>query len=453
MVSRPVRTLLINDLDPGETRAALVDDGIIEEYRCERASEPRLVGDIYKGRVVNLETGIGAAFLDFGGGGNGFLHVSDCAGGVTRIEERFSMGDEAIVQVTREAVGDKGPVLTEEVSLPGRYLVLLPFAETGGISRRIEQAHDRRQLRALLQDLEQEAGGAVIVRTAAADRTPDELRSDAQSLKGRWEAIQGQAREHAAPHCLSAESDVIARAVRDWLDDTVDEVVVDTEAADIAVRSLTRAGRARLHAEPEPLFHLFGVEEQLDLVAARTVALPGGGSVVFDRTEALVAVDVNSGTTREREGFEETALRTNLEACAEISRQLRLRDLGGLVVVDLIDMDDPERARQVDEVFRECLAADRARIRVGGLGPFALFTLTRQRTGDGVRPDAETQAYRVLREVRARVAAGDLRLLAGVTDSVRSPLLRLLVHAELADHVSVAVASGQDARGWSVDRG
>jgi len=449
----PVRVLLVNDLDPGETRAALVHDGTVGEYRCERSADRNLVGHVYKARVVNLERGIGAAFLDLGVGVNGFLHVSDCAEEVERIEDRFGVGDEATVQVTREAVGDKGPVLTEDVSLPGRSLVLLPFAAAGGVSRRIGDGEDRQQLRALLADLEREAGGAVIVRTAAADRTPEELLDDARSLRGRWDAIRARARAAAAPACLYAEDDVILRSLRDWLDDRVGRVVVDTEEAEAAVRAVVGDGRVHRHEDPAPLFHAHGIEAQLDRVVTRWTLLPGGGSIVFDRTEALVAVDVNSGTTREREGFEETALRTNLEACEEAARQLRLRDLGGVVVVDFIDMRDPAGVRQVDERFRACLAADRARIRVGGLGPFALFTLTRQRTGDGVVPDARTTAYRVLREVRARVAAGEKRLLAGVADEVRGPLLRLLVQADLADHVSVVAASGQDPRGWAVDRG
>jgi ribonuclease E len=414
------RLLLINAAEPEETRAAVVADGRLEEYRCAKASAGTILGNIYKGRVINLERGIGAAFVDIGTGRNGFLHLSACAGAANgkRIEDLFAVGDEALVQVTRDSIGAKGPMLTGDLSLPGRLLVLLPFAHEGGVSRRIGDGEDRAKLRDLVRELELRAGAGLIVRTAAADRGARDLLRDLRELKRAWASIRERAAASAAPALLYQESDLVARALRDLVDREVTEIVMDTPEALERARGLVRAGLSlRLHESNEPLFHAFGIEAQIDLLRSRRVPLPGGGSVVFDRAEALVAVDVNSGRTREEE-LEETAFRTNLEAAEVIARQLRLRDLGGVVVVDFIDLSDAAHVRAVERAFKTALLRDRARVRPGRFGEFGIFALTRQRTGAGVMPwracprcagtgevvHPEETALRVFRELRARAA-------------------------------------------------
>lgn len=421
------RVLLINAAEAGETRAALVEEGRVEEFRCEHDATQTLIGNIYKGTVVNLEPGIGAAFVDLGEGRNGFLHESAWSRG-----EPLALGDEIVVQVTRESIGSKGPMLTGDVSLPGRFLVLLPYSQGGGISRRIGEAGNRTELRALAKELEERAGSALIVRTAGANRTRRELLRDLRALRRLWSAVQRRAGTSSAPALLYAESDLVARGIRDLVDQQVSEIFVDTPEALEAARRAVRlvqpelADRLRLHAAPEPLFHAFDVEAQIDRLRARRAALPGGGSIVFDRTEALVAVDVNSGRMREQEGLEETALKTNLEAAEEVARQLRLRDLGGVVVVDFIDMRDADHCKEVERAFRGWLARDRARVRPGRLGAFGIFVLTRRRAGAGgagmrrtcprcegtgevVHPDEV--ALRVFRELRARASAPGPRTL------------------------------------------
>jgi ribonuclease E len=469
------RLLLINASEPEETRAAVVEDGRLEEYRSERAAQGLLVGNIYKGKVVNLEKAIGAAFVDLGVGRNGFLHASACPGG-GRIEERFRIGDEAVVQVTRESIGSKGPMLSEELSLPGRFLVLLPFAKAGGVSRRIDAEDDRTKLKGLARDLERRAGMGLIVRTAAADQGMRDLLRDLRQLKQVWTSIEERAKAERAPALLYEEGDLVARALRDLVDRTVAGIVVDTpEALERARESVAAiqpriAERLRLHEGREPLFHAHGIEEQVDRIHARRVPLPGGGSVVFDVTEALVAVDVNSGRTREEE-LEGTALKTDLQAAEAIAREIRLRDLGGVIVVDFIDLTDPAHARTLEKAFKEALAKDRARVRPGRLGEFGIFPLTRQRrgaggqrrscprcggTGEVVHP--EEVALRVFRELRARAARrGRSGLVARVSPEVAEAILRArsgLVEAlgeESGRKVAVMADPTVPPEGWSID--
>jgi ribonuclease E len=474
------RTLLINATEPEERRAALVEDGRLIEFMAERKASVTLVGNLYRGRVVNLETGIGAAFVDIGVGRNAFLHVSDCLGAVEdgRIDEHASLGQELLVQVTRDSIGSKGPVLTANVSLPGRFVVLLPFAAAGGVSRRIDDAGDKSRLRALTRSLEGELGSAVILRTAAAERDTEEVLHDGRRLAQLWRAVNERAGRGSGPRLLFAE-DLIARAVRDLVDDQVEEIIVDApEALDRAEETVAAVQpalkeRLRLHEDAMPLFHDCGIEEEVDRLVARRVPLPGGGSIVFDSTEALIAVDVNSGRTRTEEGLEETALQTNLEAAVEIARQLRLRDLGGVIAVDFIDQKEPEHVRAVDSAFRAELARDRAHLRPDRLGAFGTFVLTRRRAGDGtlvasrtcprcggrgevLRP--ETIAVRVWRELLARAAAGGLaplvvRLGAEVAEALqalRGSALTALAE-EAGREVRIEADAALAAEEWRID--
>jgi len=473
------RLLLINAAEPEETRAAVVEEGRLEEFRSERTAQGSLVGNIYKGKVRNLEPGIGAAFVDIGIGRNGFLHVSACPGAdaKSRIEDRFALGDDVLVQVTREAIGSKGPMLTADPSLPGRFLVLLPFSPGGGVSRRIGDGEDRTKLRELVKDLERRAGAGLIVRTAAADRGSRELVRDLRQLQRTWAAIETRLARETAPALLYEESDLVGRALRDLVDREVEAIVVDTpEALARAQDAMSAirpelAARVRLHAGGEPLFHAHGIEDQVDELLARRVKLPGGGSVIFDATEALVAVDVNSGRTREEE-LEETALRTNLDAAQVIARQIRLRDLGGVIVVDFIDLREPTHGKAVERAFKEALARDRAHVRAGRYGDFGIFALTRQRTaagpsrrpcprcggvGDLVHPDE--MALRVFRELRARATRrGKAGIRARVSPEVAEALGRRqgLLDAlgeETGRRIAVEADSALPPDGWAVETG
>jgi ribonuclease E len=465
--------LLINAAEAGETRAALVEEGRIEELRCEHAATQTLVGNIYKGAIVNLEPGIGAAFVDLGEGRNGFLHES-----AWNRDRSFALGDQIVVQVTRESIGSKGPMLTGDVSLPGRFLVLLPYSHGGGVSRRIGENENRNELRVLAKELEERAGSALIVRTAGANRTKRELLRDLRALRRLWTAVERRSRTATAPALLYAESDLVARGIRDLVDQDVSEIHVDTPEALEAARRAVRlvqpelADRLRLHAAPEPLFHAFDVETQIDRLRARRVALPGGGSIVFDRTEALVAVDVNSGRMREQVGLEETALKTNLEAADEVARQLRLRDLGGVVVVDFIDMREADHVREVERAFRGWLARDRARVRPGHLGAFGIFVLTRRRAGAGgavvrracprcegsgevIHPDEV--ALRVFRELRARASGKGHRALrarvstgvAEILQGARSAVVDAL-SGDSGREIGVEADASLPPDGWEV---
>jgi len=426
-----------------------------------------LIGNIYKGRVVNLEQGIGAAFVDIGVGRNAFLHVSDLVGARDgdRIADHLSVRDDIVVQVTRASIGAKGPVLTALVTLAGRYVVLLPYAQVGGVSRRIE---DRGKLRALARDLEKLAGMGVILRTASRDGSGAELRRDMERLVRLWDLVRKQAEGARAPVRLLAHSDLVARAVRDAV--RVDEIIVDTPAA---LERATEAARAvepglepllRLHASGVPLFHSYDVEDQVDALRERRVALPGGGSLVIDLTEALVAIDVNTGRTRHEDGLEETALRTNLEAAEEVSRQLRLRDLGGIVVVDFIDMKDPEHLKEVEDAFRAHLRKDPVHVRPGHLGEFCIFVLTRQWAGggsvegmdacphcngSGVLVEPEQIALRVWRELLAHTDRPDRiyvrEEVAHALSAMRGEQLKAFVP-------SVCIETDEDvpASGWRI---
>ena len=325
-----------------------VIDGIVEEVFRDAGG----VGEIRLGRVVNVERGVSAAFFDIGTGSNGFLHVSDWPGSKRGdpIEKHLPMGTRAIVQIKRASVGGKAAALSGQVSLPGRTVVLLPYRDVGGISRRLE-----RGAREIQQTLQERAGCGVILRTASRDAELAELEHEVDVLRAEWARIESQAQVRPAPGLLMAVPDAEERARRDL-----------GLAPDVAIH------RGDV---PDEIFR------QIQELGARSLPLPSGGHVVIEQTEALLAIDVNSGKTREEGEFEPTARRTNLEAAQVIARQLRLRDAGGVVVVDFIDMRDEGYIAEVDQKFREALDRDRARIECAGLREFGLFTLTRQRRG------------------------------------------------------------------------
>jgi ribonuclease E len=451
--------MLINVAQPEECRIAIVEDGILEELYIERSSQGNFVGNIYKGRIVNLEPSIQAAFVDFGVGRNGFLHISDVEpqyfrqggydpkrpilpdgtqaqagsnghgdrgddhgggggggrehgrGGGTRtarqrpgirprfkppIQEIFQRGDEVLVQVIKEGMGTKGPTLSTYISIPGRYLVLMPALGRIGVSRKIESDEDRRRLRDILRELNPPKGVGFIVRTAGTDRTKKELSRDLAYLLRLWKVIVRRIKKHPAPIDIYEESDMIIRTIRDIFTGDVDAIYIDEPTAFERAKEFLQivmpryVNRLQFYDGKEPLFQKYNLDEEITRINQRQVPLRGGGSLVIDQTEALVAIDVNSGSFRTDGSAEESAFQLNQIAAREIARQLRLRDLGGVVVNDFIDMRKDRHQRTVERTLRDAVRRDRARTKILRTSPFGLIEMTRQR----IRPSLKRSVYK-----------------------------------------------------------
>jgi len=491
---RKRRVILVNACDTEEKRVAVVEEGRIVDLQMTVRKHVSYVNDIYRGRVVNLETAIGAAFVDFGEGRNGFLHTSDVLPsygesdwslekllstpvaadaqpepheppdgegeweegqegdeeaqrpapaakerdkdkgrarprGRMRIpvEKLLKKGQMVAVQITKDAIGDKGPTLTTYVSIPGRYLVLMPSLERTGVSRKIDDERERRRLKRILQSLEIPDGMGVIVRTAGIGRTKTEIKRDLDYLLLAWEDFSKHLRTGRNPAPLYQESDVAIRTMRDLFTPETESVIVDDPEVFQRMVEFTKRlmpehlDRVKMHEGARPLFHAHGVEQDFEKIFARRVELPSGGSIVIEQTEALVAIDVNSGRTREEGAeFEDIALKTNLEAVPEIARQIRLRDLGGIIVLDYIDMMRSSSRKAVERATRDALKTDRARAKIGRISQFGLLELTRQRLGPGLsklvydscsrcrgtgrRRNAASRAQAIMRRLAAALA-------------------------------------------------
>jgi ribonuclease G len=401
-------------VDEYETRIALLENSVLTEYYFERNDSRRLTGNIYKGRVVSIVQGIDAAFIDIGLGRNAFLFVSDVVppsssrddfdflsddeqeGGhlpdtdddrylpPPSICDLLKEGQEILVQVTREPIGGKGSRVTTSVSLPGRYLVLLPTLDHIGISRRVEDSQERERLRKIAKSLVPSRMG-VIVRTAGEGRGEDEFKSDMKFLLAQWERIQRSASGARAPTLIHEELVMTHRLVRDILTDSVDRILVDDRALYDSLNDYMSAilpelvGKATLRESPVNLFNEFGVDAQLASLRSKKVGLNCGGYLVIDETEALTAIDVNTGKNIGERNLEETVLGTNLEAAGEIARQMRLRDLGGIIIVDFIDMQRSENRELVMRRLEEAIRNDRSRTQILDLTPLGLVEITRKR--------------------------------------------------------------------------
>ncbi len=463
--------LLVSHLG-GITWAALREEGVTVELRVERERERGAVGRIVKARVTKILPGIQSAFLDIGVGRDAFLHVADLVLPEERlpkpgdeaelgdlleaeddegieegslleehprrvpaprggpIEDRLKEGRELIVQVTREGIGSKGARVTCLVALPGRYLVCLPFLAFRGLSRRITDPEERERLRAMLASMPPGPGG-LIVRTAGEGIEEPAFRADAEMLAKEWESIQAKAATALAPAVLHTELDLVRRLVRDVPWQGLERIVLDSpEAYESVVRYVAEldpllASRVRLHTGPLPLFESLGLDQDIEKALRPRVWLRSGGYIVIQQTEALVSIDVNTGKYVGTRNAEDTVLRTNLEAAGEIARQLRLRDLGGIIVVDFIDMEDPASRRQVLDAFEEALRKDRARTKIVGLSELGLVQLTRKRT----RPGVETL---VTRPCPVCAGQGRLRSPEMVARHAVAEILRLLEDAGTA---------------------
>ena len=492
---------------PDECRIAVVADGAMTELYTERASRLSRVGNIYKSRITNVEASIQAAFVDFGTEKNGFLHISDVhpryfpgednrpeAVGRKRarkerppIQQCLRRGQEVIVQVTKEGVGTKGSTLTTYLSIPGRYLVCMPSMHRLGVSRKIEDEGARVKARALLQELNPPPEMGFIVRTAGLDRPKQDLQRDLSYLVRLWKSVDARAKQAKAPAELYQESDLVIRTIRDVYNSDIKRIVCDDETVACKVKEFLQlilprsAGRVELYEGHIALFHAFALEQELEEINSPRVPLPSGGSIVIDQTEALVAIDVNSGRFRDTDNAETTALRINTEAVREVTRQLRLRDLGGVIVIDFIDMMAEKNRRRIEKLLRDEVKTDRARTKILRMSRFGIIEMTRQRIhpslvsnifrpcptcmGMGRVKSAESQALTAMRTLRLaandeRVARIELTVCTKVADHINNTLradiatieqqgsTRILIHGDPAlptDQMRIVCTDGRSS--------
>ncbi|NND69141.1 MAG: ribonuclease E, partial [Halioglobus sp.] len=425
-----MKKMLINATQPEELRVALVDGQRLYDLDIENRTRVQKKASIYKGKITRVEPSLEAAFVDFGAERHGFLPLKEISReyfyrkggdseGRLKIRDVVKEGTEVIIQVDKEERGNKGAALTTFISLAGRYMVLMPNnPRAGGISRRIE-GDERTELKSALSALEIPNGMGVIIRTAGIGRSVEELQWDLNYLLQLWEAISEAADEAKPKELLYRESNVIIRAVRDYLRDDIGQVLLDSpeahkQALDFVSLVMPQyKSRIQLYEDNIPLFNRFQIESQIETAFEREVRLPSGGSIVIDPTEALISIDINSARATRGSDIEETALNTNLEAADEIARQLRLRDMGGLVVIDFIDMLATRNQRAVENRMRDALSIDRARVQIGRISRFGLLEMSRQRlrpslgettaivcprcTGQGTIRDTKSLALSILR--------------------------------------------------------
>jgi ribonuclease E len=393
-----MKKMLINATQPEELRVAMVDGQKMYDLDIENRTRVQKKSNIYKGKITRVEPSLEAAFVEFGSERHGFLPMKEIAQeyfipgkkansgeGRMKIKELVKEGTEVIVQVDKEERGNKGAALTTFISLAGRYLVLMPNnPRAGGISRRIE-GDERAELKEALNSLELPKGMGIIVRTAGIGRTGEEMQRDLSYLTQLWEAVSAASLEEKAPALLLQESNVIIRAIRDYLREDIDQVLIDSpDAYQLALNFVANIipqykNRLKLYEDSIPMFNRFQIESQIETAFQREVRLPSGGSIVIDPTEAMISIDINSARATRGSDIEETALNTNLEAADEIARQLRLRDMGGLIVIDFIDMLAARNQRSVENRVRDALKIDRARVQVGRISRFGLLEMSRQR--------------------------------------------------------------------------
>jgi len=388
-----MKRMLFNATQSEELRVAIVDGQKLIDLDIEHAGKEQRKSNIYKGVITRIEPSLEAAFVDYGQDRHGFLpfkevarsYYKEGADGRARIQDALKEGQELIVQVDKDERGNKGAALTTFISLAGRYLVLMPNnPRGGGVSRRIE-GEDRDELRDVLAQLEVPKGMSIIARTAGIGRNAEELQWDLNYLTQLWSAIDGASAMQAGAYLIYQEGSLVIRAIRDYFSSDIGEILIDTpDIHEQAVQFMnhvmpSNVARVKLYQDEIPLFTRFQIEHQIESAFAREVRLPSGGAIVIDHTEALVSVDVNSGRATRGSDIENTAFNTNLEAAEEVARQLRLRDLGGLVVIDFIDMESQRNQREVENALRDALHADRARVQTGKISRFGLLELSRQR--------------------------------------------------------------------------
>jgi ribonuclease E len=437
------KKMLINVMHPEESRIAIVEDGHLIEIDIETAGREQTRGNVYKGVVVRVEPGLQAAFVDVGMKKLGFLQMGEIhpenwqwrddateeqKNRRPRIQEILRRGQELIVQVEKGEREGKGAALTTYISLPGRYMVLMPGNDSCGISRKVENEAERKKLKEIVAELGIPDGCGYIMRTEAVGKRKTELTKDLQYLLKLYDSIKERATEVKAPALIYQESDLVIRTIRDYFSAEIEEVLVDSVDVYKQARAFFKEIMpkhekiVKLHQEKRPIFARYQLEEQIDLIYEKKVPLKSGGSIVIEPTEALVSIDVNSGKTTGEKGVEDTAFKTNMEAAEEVARQLRLRDLGGLIVIDFIDMRDRKHRAEVEKTLKNALKADKARVSVEKISQFGLLEMSRQRIkqtineasylecphcgGHGRVKSVEAMALSFLRKVHTAAARG-----------------------------------------------
>jgi len=438
-----MKRMLFNATQAEELRVAIVDGQKLIDLDIESASKEQRKSNIYKAVITRVEPSLEACFVDYGADRHGFLpfkeisrdYLREGEGGKTRIQDQLKDGQELIVQVDKDERGNKGAALTTYISLAGRYLVLMPNnPRGGGVSRRIE-GEDRNELRDTISQLEVPNGMSVIARTAGIGRSLEELQWDLNYLLQLWQAIDGAAKTQSGAFLIYQESSLVIRAIRDYFHPDIGELLIDTESIfEQAQQFMSHVMPANVHVvklykDDVPLFSRFQIEHQIETAYARQVPLPAGGAIVIDHTEALVSIDVNSARATKAGDIETTAFNTNLEAAEEIARQLRLRDLGGLIVIDFIDMESTKNQREVENRLKEALRYDRARVQLGKISRFGLMELSRQR----LRPALAESAYIPCPRCHG---IGHIR----GTESTALHILRILQEEAMKDNTAQVVA-------------
>ncbi|MES2141882.1 MAG: Rne/Rng family ribonuclease [Pseudomonadota bacterium] len=385
--------ILINATQPGEIRVALLEDNKLSDLDIEYSGHEQKKSNIYKGKISRIEPSLEAAFIDYGAERHGFLPFKEIApsyfkfkgNDLQAIKSSLKVGQEMMIQIEKEERGNKGAALTTYITLPGSYLVLMPNNPgAGGISRRIE-GEERRAMQDLLSQMAISMDMGLILRTAGVGRDLKELQGDLNLLLKQWDAIQKAFATRSAPFLIFQEGDLITRSIRDYLRRDIDEIIIDNKKIYEKTKQYIEqirpdfVSRITLYQNPTPLFLHYGIEEAAESAFQREIRLPSGGTIVIDRAEALVAIDINSGRSTKNGDIEETAIKTNLEAAKEIAHQLRVRDLGGLIVIDFIDMSSEDNKRKVENCLREATKKDRARIQIGRISSFGLLEMSRQR--------------------------------------------------------------------------
>jgi ribonuclease E len=483
--------MLINAVDPEEYRIAILKDRELDEFYIATSTREETKGNIYKGIVSRIEPSLQAAFIDYGADKNGFLPIGEIhpeyyeSQGLTTnekilppIEKALKKGSELLVQVTKEREGKKGAYLTTYISLASRYLVLTPGRPSSGISHKIEDEEERKRLKSVMNELNLPEGVGYIIRTTALRQNKRTIARDLKNLLRLWEDIKKRAEKEPAQSILFKEEDLGLRTLRDYFSAEVDEIMVDdretwSEIKDfMKVISPKHQKRVKLYREKTPIFSEYGIEKQIEQIYSNRVPLKSGGSIVIDSTEALISIDVNSGRSTKAKGVESTAFKTNLEATKEIAKQLRLRDIGGLVVIDFIDMKEPKHERELIKQLKEEIKKDRAKISYSPISKFGLMELSRQR----LRPSIEAKSYQVcefcqgrgivrsveatsvsfLRQIWLGVSKGDIGTVTGALPSNVTNYLLNKKRAELAElerryDVSIEIHSNPGLSPWEGD--
>ena len=458
-----MKHILIN-VQPYEKRVAVTTQrGDLEEFQIERKDLPRLAGNIYKGVIDSVVPGIGALFVDIGTGKNGFLYIKDLEekapqallGEEIVVEKRSSRdksflnklkkGQEVLVQVVKDPIGTKGPLITTDISLPGKYIVLMPFNDTMGISKKIADRQDRSKLKEVLKELKPPNRMGCIARTQSIGMKPRQLRMELKYLSNLWTRIQRRAEKQKAPSLIFEEYDLPLRIIRDYFDNEMGKILVDSKEEYKAIHRFASSINPHLtkkifyYKGKTPLYEKYNIESQIEGVFRRKVFLKSGGFIVIEQTEGLMAIDVNTGKFTGKKNPEQTVFKTNMEAANEIAKQIMLRDISGIIVIDFIDMADKANRRRVHEALQNALKADKAKIKILSISPIGLVEMTRQR----VRKSLESLSFRDCPycngmgriKTPATIAIEAMRSLERIMSEKRTREIKVVVHPDVASHV------------------